>query len=206
MNIIGLDIETGGLDLAFDEKTVKTGHLKDPVKIEMKIIKEKLKWQQKQALDAQTGEVLLVSIGRDGTYNDYYGDEDEILEHTWAVLDHALGRGHRIVGHNIFGFDLPFLIRRSYLHGVRVPVSIFNHQYRRWNEGFKDTMKLWSLADYQSFISLSNLSAFLGGPPVGKGDKFSEMWEKDQLMAIDYCHSDIEAVLFCANKMGVAEL
>lgn len=206
MNVIGLDIETGGLDLPFDETKVKFGNIKDPEKKEMKIIREKIKWQERQALDSKTGEILLVCIGRNEKYNDYYGDEYEILEHTWAVLDHALGRGHKIVGHNIFGFDLPFLIRRSYLYGVKIPHTIYNHQFRRWNEGFADTMKLWALTDFQCFISLNDLDQFLGGPGVPSGKGFREEWEKDQLAAIDYCHGDVEAVLRCANKMGVESL
>lgn len=206
MNLIGVDIETGGLDLPFDESKVKFGNTKDPAKREMKIIREKLKWQKKQALDSLTGEVLLVCIGRKGSYSDYHGDESDILERTWSAIDYALGRGHRIVGHNLFGFDLPFLVRRSYLYGIKVPVSVFNHTYRRWNEGFVDTMKMWALSDYQCFISLNELDRFLGGPGVGKGDNFLELWEEDQLAAITYCHDDIDATLRVANKMGVEEL
>ena len=206
MIVEAFDIETGPVGGKFDESTVKFGSLKDPVKKERKIIEAMIKWEQNQALNPETGEILLIVISDGHSYFDFYGDEAEMLGEVWDHFRESLDRGNRLVGHNCFGFDLPFMMKRSYIHGLSIPIGIYNHLYRRWGEHFVDTMKLWTLGAYQEFITLDKLDRLFGGPGVGKGKKFKELWERDQQKAIEYCHGDVDATLRVSKQMGVYSL
>src|SRR5271165_557386 len=133
------DIETAPMDrdtiLAeaepFDPSSVKLGNVKDPQLRQAKIDQAQADYYSnildRAALDARTGRVLLAGF--------YYpdelefslldGDEIEILTSFWMHCPYATtsisSNPVKYVGFNILGFDLPFMVRRSWYHGVPVP-------------------------------------------------------------------------------------
>ena len=101
---------------------------------------------------------------------DRYGDEGSLLAAFWDVI-HGSHRGELIVGHNIFGFDLPFLVTRSWILGVPIPewVVKFSGKFPNWSPRFVDTMERWGFG--RGMVSLNDVSLSCGGPgkPAGSG-------------------------------------
>jgi len=195
MNIASFDIETGpNPDIKFDSSYVKLGNLVDQEKIDAKIEAARNGFDDMKPLHASTGVILLVCIKHKGRYEDLAGKEDFILDIAWKRLTKLRDEGAPLCGHNIMKFDLPFMLKRSWLLGVNFPHWVYNRRYGRWDEIFFDTMLQWELGNRQGYIGLSDLDKKLGGPGVEGGKGFHELAAKDPKAAIEYCHRDLDAV------------
>ena len=92
------------------------------------------------------------------------------------------------VGHNILGFDLPYLVRWSIQNGVKVPSECvpFNGRYPRC---FQDTMIIDGAGEWGYRVSLDSLSKRLGFEGKnGSGEFFYQLPREEQ---IDYLANDI---------------
>lgn len=99
-----------------------------------------------------------------------------------------------IVGHNVAGFDLPFLKHRSIINGVKPTPAIRQAMNAKpWDVCIADTMLMWS-PDREKRVSMDKLCAAFG--IQGKGDFDGSMvaatWPVDPQKVIDYCMADVE--------------
>jgi hypothetical protein len=133
-----------------------------------------------------------------------WANEAAMLQCFWKTL---AARPSPWVGHNIHGFDLPFLMRRSYLLGIDVPrQSLMKSRY--FHERFVDTMVLWQCGG-RDYVSLDRICKALGIP--GKGDEcsgadFHRMFDAggaDRVKALAYLAHDLDMTLGVAEAMGV---
>ena len=141
------------------------------------------------------GEVHTVSV--------YGGDEEEMLidfyEHIVQLTSIEAHHGMvmspvTFVGHNIIGFDLPFIKHRSIINAVRPPASFIKaFDAKPWGNEVADTMLMWS-SDKEKRASMDKLCKAFGIP--GKGDfdgsMVAETWPVDPKKVIDYCKQDVE--------------
>ncbi len=106
-------------------------------------------------------------------------------------------RGHRdlvVVGHNVVGFDLPFIKQRSIINGIRPPTELqLAMSAKPWDKYVQDTMLLWS-TDSQKRVSMDSLCRAFNIP--GKGDfdgsKVNSEWTTgSKTKVIDYCRMDV---------------
>jgi len=169
------------------------------------------KFAERAALSPATGRVVAIGYG-DGltTAAQYIGDdidEADVLHDFWHAYQENQGQW---VGHNIYDFDLPFLVRRSWVSGVKIPIGVYTHSCGRtyWSDRFVDTMKLWGLGVYQERISLDNLCRILGGPLKPDdctGADFARMLlsgdEAERNAALNYLINDIEMTAFVAKRL-----
>lgn len=98
-----------------------------------------------------------------------------------------------LVGHNIIGFDLPFIKHRSIILGVIPPLGMRkSFDAKPWSNEVADTMLMWS-ADKEKRASMDKLCRAFGIP--GKGDfdgsMVAETWPVDPQKVIDYCKNDV---------------
>jgi len=220
----------------FDESTVKLGVMKDPAKIAAKIESERVKHEklardynrttaeakekyeaeilEKAALSPLTGQVLAIGYKSEkGVAVKLAGtpeSESDLIAEFWLKYQSCNAPVRRMVGHNIFGFDLPFLVRRSWLLDVAVPPNVIDRD-RFWNERvFVDTMKRWQCGIYGGeWVKLEMLSQATGGPgkPDGiTGAMFAELFSGDEGQretAIDYLKNDLEMTWDVAVALGV---
>jgi hypothetical protein len=154
------DIETGSNERAnkylepFDKdnpKHIRYGNLKDPVKKgEMARIEEAIYY--KKAKDAfplhpVTGKILVMGTSLDGKHElDYLRegvDEKMILENFWNKVADSRVNGYPIVGFKIKTFDLPFIIRRSWINRV-TPYPLMTGRW--WEEWIIDLYDVWTLS------------------------------------------------------------
>lgn len=167
-------------------------------------------WQEfvsKAALSAATGRVLLIGIVSDGKFVGLLDDDERAnLSAFWELVESALADKQRIIGHNSNSFDLPFMVRRSWVLDVPVPREI--RQGRYWNPLFRDTMEEWSFSG-REYIGMNDLGRFFG---VGQktegfeGKDFSKYWfgtAEERQLAIDYCEQDVRLTAAIAAKMGL---
>lgn len=203
MTKLYFDIETGPLppeELSlmvepFDPENVKFGNLKDVEKRRLKVEEDRVEFEQKQieqaALDPLTGRVLAIGIMCDGRFEALKHDEEADL--LWGFWDMCFPTKEHI-GFNIYQFDLPFLIRRSWKHGIKVPGYL--RQGRYWNrDRFIDLRDEWTFGDKQAKYtkgSLDTISRHLGmTPKEGSGKDFHIWWNSDRDKAIAYLKEDL---------------
>src|SRR5262245_23693357 len=102
-------------------------NLKDPAKIAAAIEEKRTKWFETAALDATTGTVLAIGVGK---LNDWveilHGDEKRMLQQFWKYATEVVNLQGVLCGWYSSRFDLPFLIRRSWILGIETPTWIRN--------------------------------------------------------------------------------
>jgi hypothetical protein len=209
MSWITFDIETEPMDEQqlrailppFDESQVKYGNTKDEAKRAAKLEECKAKYEtdffSKAALNPTTGRVLVIGFYSVELRNFvvHEGDEREILTSFWRDFSSARVGRCRMVGVNCYGFDLPFLIRRSWILGVTVPPGVvqFDGEWVRWSHVFLDLRRVWQLGDRQAESSFDLIGKALGtgGKREGEsGADFYKLWREDRDRAIEYLKND----------------
>jgi len=222
MQTIVFDVETGPLaesELSallppFEPAEVKTGNIKDPEKVAAKIAEAEVNHRRdffdRAALDPLTGRVIAIGVmamaegGKRKAEVYIIGHEDEArtLSEFWDVTRGEMGRLNPMIGFNIFGFDLPFLFRRSWKHRVPVPFGLRRGRY--WNDQLLDLRDAWQLGDRQARGSLDSIAKHLGvGAKNGDGKAFAQLWQSDRKQAEAYLRNDIELTAKVAEALGV---
>lgn len=127
--------------------------------------------------------------------------EKEVIQDFYKAVDDSVYKATAFCGHNIAGFDLPFLKHRSMILGIKPPQIIqdaFNA--KPWDAMIKDTMRMW---DCNKMISMDTLCWLFG--IEGKGDmdgsKVAETWAKDPQKVIDYCAGDVKRAYQLYQRM-----
>ena len=111
-------------------------------------------------------------------------------------VDHHAGTAQQqlvVVGHNVAGFDLPFIKHRSIINNVKpVDAMIKPMNAKPWDACIADTMLMWS-SDSQKRVSMDKLCKAFG--LEGKGDfdgsMVAETWPTEPLKVIGYCIDDV---------------
>jgi hypothetical protein len=228
MQTIVFDVETGPLaesELSallppFDPAEVKTGNIKDPEKVAAKIAEAEASQRRdffdKAALDPLTGRVVAIGVlvfdalGEDGMQcSDSsrclilgHDDEAQTLREFWALTQAEMGRMNPMIGFNIFGFDLPFLFRRSWKRRVPIPFGLRRGRY--WGDQLIDLRDVWQLGDRQARGSLDSIAKHLGvGAKNGDGKAFAELWRTDRKQAEAYLRNDLDLTLRIAHALGI---
>ena len=166
----------------FDPAEVKTGNLKDPAKIAEKLAEAEANHRrdfiERAALDPLTGRVVAIGVQIEtpafdretGEVNRALAgsefaiivgdDEAAILREFWALVRAEAGRLNTLIGFNSNQFDLPFLFRRSWKHGVQIPFGLRRGRY--WGDQVVDIRDNWQLGDRMAKGSLAAIAKHLG--------------------------------------------
>lgn len=141
------------------------------------------------SLDGSFGRICCLAYAiDDGEVQALAGDERSILEGFWAQTTPST----RFVGHNVFDFDLPFVIKRSRILGVRPSVMPSLARYR--SHPVYDTMHEWT-GWGRSSVSLHALSVALGLPTSKDdidGSQVADYFAAGKLDEIvEYCKKDV---------------
>jgi hypothetical protein len=199
MNVTYFDIETGPLPDAelfatippFDPSEVKTGNIKDPEKIAAKIKECEVNYwndiRDQAALSPVTGQVLAIGLETDRSAHLIAYDEEDTLNCFWSQFEDSF---NYFIGFNIFNFDLPFLIKRSWKLGVIVPKGVRHGRY--WSDRFIDLRDLWQMGDRQAKGSLDVICRHFGiEGKNGSGKDFARMFELNREKALEYLTNDL---------------
>ncbi len=217
----------------FDPATVKLGNLKDPAKVSAKIAEAQAEFEAaktngpkllaeaennywldclgRAALSPLTGRVLAIgyfnpqkdkaAINGDGTP----AGEVQLLTNFWRKYNECRAANRRLIGFNILGFDVPFLVRRSWLLGVDVPETLFDPSGRYLDRLFVDLLARWKCGNNGESVKLDTLARYfgVGAKPDGvSGADFAQLWDTDREKAIEYLVNDLKLTAGCAARMG----
>ena len=202
--IVAFDIETGAqpeddvlrVRGSFKAENVKIGNR--GVESGLKKIKEEqenylTKLMGKAALEADIGKILTIGIKSEKEELILEGDEYEMLSIFWEKAFEDYIEGNTIwVGHNIYDFDLPFILRRSMIKRVKIPAPLIPFS-RYWDSKFwKDTLTLWAGGKFNQWIGLDHLCRAMGlEGKNGTGKGFQDLYETNRKEAIAYARQDI---------------
>lgn len=121
--------------------------------------------------------------------------ERDVLRCLWAdmrAIHSTSGTRPVISGFNVIGFDLPFLWRRSVIHGVQPPMW-WPRNPKPWSDAVADTMLMW--AGDRDRISLDRLCRVLGLEGKGDGPTGADVWPMVQAWRMEeicaYCSDDV---------------
>lgn len=230
------DIETGAVsnihDLIgpddplpeFDESSVKVGNLKDESKIKDKIEyarashvsgwsekcrKNREKLIEKAALSPMTGEIVAIGYGDGSGRRVIHGaSEADMLHEFWAHYRRAIvpTNSGKLAGWFICGFDLPFIVQRSWLREVPVPNGVISSG-RYWSATFIDMMDVFRLGVRDNF-GLDEVARYFGfAGKNGEGKEFADKWRSgnDELRkeAVAYLTNDISMAVAVGRRIGV---
>jgi len=145
------------------------------------------------ALDSSSGTIFCIGLAIDEDNPIILkGGEKTILRDFFQILrdqaDPAMVGAlvaPTVAGHNVKGFDLPFIWHRAIIHQIQPP-PFFNLYLRRYSDAVYDTMTEW---DWKHFISLDNLAySLLGEGKSGSGADVKDMVAED---IYNYCKQDV---------------
>jgi len=228
----------GGPIPPFDPAKVRYGRIVDPEKRTAKLAEceakykeeveaagqeEQKRWREfcgNAALHATTGRVVAIGYLRKGPDGDAETwiegvdaetSEEEVLRRFWAGVQKCIAKNVPMVGHNILGFDLPFLRQRSWMLGVQ-PIDGILERDRYWSKIFIDTLARWRSGVWgqdQGPVSskLGSLGELFGlGRKMGSGADFCRLWEgtiEEHVKAVQYLTNDLRLTVGLASKLGV---
>jgi DNA polymerase elongation subunit (family B) len=169
------------------------------------------------ALYPEFGKVLVISIGQI-TYPDgvnpvakiksFYGDDEaEILKEFMSTMVKIFSAkpNIKIIGHNIKGFDIPYLLKRSIINGVSIPNQLQLQKLKPWENCLMDTYDIWKFGGWNG-ASLSLICDLLNIPSpkeaMKAGDVSSSYWNGKLAKIILYCEGDVEATMNVMLKLS----
>jgi len=121
-------------------------------------------FEQKAGLYPEFGKIVCISVGYWKNENfvckSYTGEEKEILNDFFSDMESVSSLV--LCGHNIKGFDIPFVCKRSLINGVEIPRWINVVGRKPWEIPHIDTMEMWKFGDMRNFTSLDTIAAVLG--------------------------------------------
>lgn len=190
--------------IILDIKTVPRPDIMDtwfPAWAESKGIKEENIYGH-AALFPEFGQVVCIGTKMFDPYkkaNDVLGTTDcvgtapdlekSLLESFAMTLNASAVNGSRLVGHNIKGFDVPFLVKRMLAHGIIVPDILVQGKHL-------DTMELMKFGG-RSNMSLRAYALLLGLDDPKADSTGSHVYEYLEAGDYDrvqkYCMGDVDA-------------
>jgi hypothetical protein len=197
------DFETGALEpdqLAEVQPEFKAArNLRDPIKIAADIEAKREAWYADAALSATTGRILATGRLSAGDLKISTGDERDLLEEFWADWR----EGGRFIGFNCCRFDLPFAIRRSFVHALTVPPDVRAGRY--WSAAVIDLREAWQCGDWQAEGSLDSIARAFGlGGKSGNGADFANLLKTNPAEALEYLGNDLYLTRSIAERMNLA--
>src|SRR5574344_826535 len=143
----------------------------------------------------------------------FAGDDEAQLLRDFLTMATAFltTREHRICGHNIKEFDIPFICRRLLVNGIQLPNVFDIAGQKPWETPFIDTLELWKFGDKKSYTSLKLLCAIFGIPTPKDDIDGSEVagvyyQERDVKRIATYCEKDVVATAQVFLKMNGYDL
>lgn len=133
-----------------------------------------------------------------------FGSSEKAILTEFADVLKAIKKS--LCGHNVKGFDFPFLSKRYVINQIEMPAILITWGKKPWElEHFVDTMELWKFGSFTGATSLDALCGALDVPtPKGDmdGSKVREHYFKGHWKKItDYCEKDVVATARCLQKM-----
>lgn len=166
-------------------------------------------YDNRSGIYAEFGKVITISVGyfarnpegdRSFRVKSFsWDDEREVLEGFFDLLNtHYDKNFHKLCGHNIKEFDIPYICRRATVLGMDLPTIIDPTGKKPWEINHLDTLELWKFGDRRNYTSLDLLCRVMGiDTPKDdiSGEQVARVYrdEKDLERITKYCEKDVVA-------------
>ena len=217
-------VKVGNLTEANATKKIETKraeHLAAVAQYNVAVEAARVNWQMKLTedapLDSSIGRIHAIGYrdarGMVFINRDTDGGEAAIIRKFWQTFVGVASAGNVMIGHCIGGFDLPFLIRRSWILSIDVPGMARPGRYM--SSSFVDTRELWLCGERGGGSNgSSSLGAIAKAFGVGSKDSqevngatFWKYWQSGnealQGQALDYLANDLAINAGVAERMGI---
>lgn len=143
---------------------------------------------RKKLLNPIDSHIVAIGIKKNGVESQILYSEDEraVLQGFWSTLSMAKGTPFRMVGFNIKDFDLPFLVTRSFLKGVKIHPFILKDvvDVREQLSAFKFGPTRGKLKEYAALVGTAIIDDMDGSQIAerywnGEHSKIQEYLKKD---------------------------
>lgn len=134
-------------------------------------------------------------------------DEPQMLADFWQMMRGFNPTRDRLVGHNIFDFDLRFILKRSRRYGIKPSVNLSFARYRC--QPIYDLMCEWECWAFGAKVSLDRLAQIFSLPTSKteeiNGSRVFELFEQGRHREIhDYCVRDVKLTRAIYRRMTFA--
>jgi 3'-5' exonuclease len=217
-NVLGLDIECVSGHKSYEDMNPVMQSLWDNKSEQIQKAKSaelrlppKENYTEMAGIYAEYGKVVCVSVGafyknkETGELNfrlaSYFShDERQLLLDMADMINRRYNnpQKHRICGHNVKEFDIPYMARRMVINGVALPKLMDLAGKKPWENTALDTMELWKFGDNKAFTALKVLCGVFDIPTPKDDIDGSQVgytyWQEDDLDRIEkYCRKDVLA-------------
>lgn len=214
-NVLFLDIETVPCQPHYEDLTEKLQKLWTyrTSRFNTENIVEEDYFFEKAGVYAEFGKIVCISVGflhfnptnKEFTLRikSFYGEEEkELLGEFLELLAKHFNNPYKyfLCGHNIKGFDIPFLCRRAIINDLPLPRILDVNNFKPWEVPYIDTMQLWKFGEYRNFTSLDLLTTSLNIPSPKNDLEGAEVgdiyWSTKDVERIKrYCERDVVAIV-----------
>lgn len=141
-------------------------------------------------------------------------DEKNLLTRFSTVINKIIENypEFKFCGHNIDGFDIPFLIKRMLINGITLPKKLQIHNLKPWESPTVDTMKIWRFGSFEptSLDVLCNSMGIVSPKSDEVNNKvISQIYYSEDVnnlkTILEYCNRDVDAVMnlmITLSKLG----
>lgn len=237
--LLYFDLETSSEYSSFDELLLKNPRKAElwKTKHDKAAVKDPDKWPageynktyaENTPLSAEFGRIVCGSFcylvndgsGWQGKMKSYYDDAPSSTSEVESILKpisillntlYNAGKNTRLCGHNIKKFDIPWLVKRMMMNGVPVPPQLQIWGKKPWEVTHLDTGEVWSLGNWDGYVSLDLLSCILDVPSPKENMKGEYVgrafWDdKDYVKIKDYCEEDVKCLARVCHKWSGSKL
>lgn len=219
-SLLFIDIETITLFKTFKEYSNKYPAL---AKLFMdKMVKqnkfeenEEITFSKHSSLYPEFSKILTISYGLIKWDNELGGyqksikniidkDEKKVLARFSAVINKIAENytEFKFCGHNILGFDIPFIIKRMLINNIELPNKLQFHNLKPWESPCVDTMNIWRFGSFEptSLDVLCHAMGIISPKSDDVNNKLiSEIYysdiEDNLTRILEYCNKDVDAVM-----------
>jgi len=187
------------------------------------IVIEEERCYQLGSLSATSGRILSIAVHEGPVAGYDFGIEQPVSERVFGITAEGEEQNEKksllafldymknfdadtdeLVGHNILGFDLPFIFQRCLVHCISAKPLVDLTEYRV--RGVFDTMRQWWLGDRRSRVSLDDIAWALGIESSKtadvEGSKVYDLYHEGKLAAIrEYNLNDVRVTRKVYERM-----
>jgi hypothetical protein len=118
--------------------------------------------QVENDLQLRVASLVLDGIDEKTLISSFYENLDSILSYIMSKNNYSI----YAVGHNISHFDIPFLVRRSFINGIKPHNFVHESFQKPWEKFVIDTQKEWKVDYNEGDSSLQTICELLNLPNV----------------------------------------
>ena len=216
-DLIFLDIETATVveDLEIDSLLFDSWKYKKRNN-DLSNIELQESYKKEAALFPEYSKVVCITVGRfkEGKIKlkSYYHDsEQELLKEFCKDLTTVYNNNNNvdICGWAIKGFDLPYLMKRCIINGVRLPELLDSSGLKPWELTSVDLADVWKSSAFKASSLVSVATALDLPSPKSDidGSQVSGAYYRGELdRIVKYCEEDVKAVIRVFQKFKGSEV